>query len=149
MPSLPIEYLHLETGILPIFLIMVLWVQLWRASEIGFYIQSGRAQMVWLISGFFLLTLVFSVFLYNISPLLAIELAAGITLSFMHPVNALCFFVHMLFLRPWEIVTTNPLLLALPRVLAFVCFMSWLLHLQQHGLPTRQAYKALKILLAF
>src|ERR1700675_2660399 len=115
MDSLPIQYLHLETGILPIFLAMMLLVQLARSSEPGYFVQAGRAQMFWILAGFFILTLGFGALLYNVSPILAVELAAGSVISLLHPVNALCFFVHLLYLRPWEIVTTNPLLLALPR----------------------------------
>src|SRR5450759_2346979 len=118
MDFLPIQYLHLETLVLPIFLAMVLLIQLARSTEPGYYIARGRTQMRWLLAGFGLLTLAFGALLANVSPLLAVELAAGVILSLLHPVNALCFFVTLLFLRPWEIATGNALLLALPRVLA-------------------------------
>jgi len=149
MISLPIEYLHLETGVLPVFLAMLFWVQLGRTREIGYYTRSGRKQLFCLVSGFLLLTAVFGIFLFNVSPLLAVELAAGCTLSLLHPVNALCFFVHLMYLRPWEIMTNNVLLLALPRLLAFLCIFSWLLHPDQHGKPTRSTVRGLLVLLVF
>jgi len=149
MNPLPIVYLHLETGIFPIFLAMVLLMQLARASEPGHYTQSGQRQLLLLVGGFILLTVLFGALLYNMSPLLAVELAAGVILSLMHPANALCFFVHLLYLRPWEIATTNPLLLALPRGLAMLCFLAWLIHPGLHGKPSPPAHKALILLLAF
>jgi O-antigen ligase len=149
MPALPIQYLHLETGILPVFLAMMIWTQLARATEGGHYTQAGRTQAIWLSIGFGLLTIAFGGLLYNVSPLLAVELAAGVVLSLMHPVNALCFFVHLLFLRPWEIATSNPLLLTLPRLLAALCFISWLIHPGQHAKLSRPAVRALLIFLAF
>src|SRR5258708_2861673 len=118
MLPLPIQYLHLETAVLPIFLAMVLWMQLARASGPGYYTPPRRTHLFFLIAGFTLSTIAFGAFLFNVSPLLAVELAAGVTLSLLHPVNALCFFVHLLFLRPWEIAMDNSLLLALPRLLA-------------------------------
>ena len=149
MDPLPIQYLHLETVILAIFLPMMLLIQLARTTEAGHFTRSGRAQMFWLLMSFVLLTMVFSVFLFKLSPLLAVELAAGFTLSLLHPVNALCFFIHLLYLRPWEIVPDNPVLLALPRLLALFCFFSWLLHLQDHGKPAGPGRTALKLLLGF
>src|ERR1051326_8910178 len=97
---------------------MVMFIQLARASKPTSYIQYAKVQMYSLLSIFVILTLVFGAFLYRDSPLLAVELAVGFALALLHPVNALCLFIHLLFLRPWEIVTDNTLLLALPRLLA-------------------------------
>jgi len=149
MEPLPIHYLHLETAVLPVFLVMVLMVQISRSAEPGHYVSRGRRQMVWLLAAFGLSTLAFGALLANVSPLLAVELAVGFTLSLLHPVNALCFFVHLLFLRPWEIVTTNTLLLALPRAVGGLCVFSWLMHPGQHGKPAARTYRALLLLLGF
>src|SRR5262245_10317837 len=100
MESLPIQYLHLETVVMPLFLAMVLLIQLARATEGTFYVATARRQWVFLMAGFVVLAVLFSGLLFNVSLLLAGELAAGVTLSLLHPVNALCFFVHLLFLRP-------------------------------------------------
>src|SRR5690242_17287671 len=125
---LPIQYLHLETVAMPLFLGMILLVQLARATEGTTFIIGARVQWGWIMAAFIGLAVLFSGLLYNVSLLLAGELAAGFTLALLHPVNALCFFVHLLFLRPWEIATTNPLLLALPRGVAILCLFSWLLY---------------------
>jgi len=105
--------------------------------------------MIWLLAAFGLLALTFGALLANVSPLLAVELAAGFTLSLLHPVNALCFFVLQLFLRPWEIVPNNALLLALPRAVGTLCVFSWLMHPGQHGKPAARTYRTLSLLLAF
>ncbi len=128
---------------------MVILIQLARANDPGFYVQFGRRQRSLLITGFVLLSIVFGALLHNVSPILAVELAAGFTLSMLHPVNALCFFVHLLFLRPWEIVTDNALLLSLPRVGGALCMMSWLIHPAQHGKPSGRTLHVLIILVVF
>jgi len=149
MISLPIQYLHLETGIFPVFLVMVFLTQLARANEPGYYVQSGRTHMLWLSAGFVFFSLVFGALLYKVSPLLAVELAAGFTISMLHPANALCLFVHLLFLRPWEIVTDNALLSALPRLVGALCVFSWLIHPGQHAKPTGRTSGVLVVLLGF
>jgi len=105
--------------------------------------------MHWLLACFGLVALACVVLLFNVSPLLAVELAAGMILSLLHPVNALCLFVHLLYLRPWEIVPTNPLLLLLPRGLGFLCLFSWLIHPGQHGRPNTLTIRLLALLLMF
>jgi O-antigen ligase len=55
----------------------------------------------------------------------------------------------MLYLRPWDIVTDNALLLALPRLLAALCFISWLIHPGRHARPSDHASRALVPLLGF
>ena len=96
MESVPIQYLHLETAVFPLFLAMVLLVQLARSTKPGYYVQNVRHQIFWLLFGFVLLTLAFVSLLAHVSALLAVELAAGIILSLLHPVNALCLFIHLL-----------------------------------------------------
>ena len=105
--------------------------------------------MIWLSTGFAFLTLYFSAFLYRVSPLLALELAAGVTLAMLHPVNALCLFIHLLFLRPWEIVSDNRLLLALPRAMILLCAFSWMIHPEHRGKPTRATLHVSTLLAGF
>lgn len=141
--------IHLETGILLLFLLLVIWTQAERGSVPGTYSRNPRAQIIALSIVFVLLSVGLGFLLYSVSPLLGVALAAGFTLSLIHPVNALCFFVHMLFLRPWEILTDQPLLLALPRLLAAVCFVSWLLYRGKGGKPTALTTRALILFLAY
>src|SRR5438552_534457 len=148
MDSLPMRYLHLETLVLPMFLGMVLCFQMARTSDPGFYIPQARKYMFWFLAAFFLLTVAFGVLLAKVSPLLAVELAAGCVLALLHPVNALCFFVHLLYLRPWEIATTNPILLTLPRGVAFLCFFAWLIH-PRHGKPNAETLRLTNLLIFF
>src|SRR5579862_8116449 len=149
MTQFPIQYLHLETGVTLIFIGMILWTQMQRTSEPAHHIPAGGAQAAWLTAFFLVLLVAFASQLFKVSPLMALELAAGCTLSLLHPVNALCFFVHMLFLRPWEIVPDNALLLALPRLLSALCFISWMLHPSRHAKPSRRAYRSLNWILGF
>ncbi len=121
-------YIFLETGVLLVFLVMVILTQLARGADPAHFTRHSHQQFRLLLLGFVLLTICFGKFLFTVSPLLAVELAAGVMLSLLNPVNALCFFVHLLFLRPWELVLDNPLLLALPRLLAAICLFSWLIH---------------------
>ena len=149
MHSLPIQYLYLETGIIAIFLGVTILMQLARASEAAYFVSKSRSQMFWVVGGFGFLVLGLGAALSGVSPLFGAELAAGIILSLLHPVNALCFFVHLLYLRPWEIVTTHPILLALPRGIALLCFFSWLLHPGQHSKPNPRTLRSLHLLLFF
>ena len=128
---------------------MVLLVQLARSSEPGHYISRGHRHLFWLLPAFILLALAFGACLADVSALLAAELAAGMILALLHPVNALCLLVHLLYLRPWEIATTNPLLLALPRILVALCVFSWLIHPGQHGKPGARTLRSLMLLLGF
>jgi len=142
-------YIHLETGILFLFLAMLLWTQAERASVPGYYSRNPRQQTIGLSIVFVLLSVGLGSLLYNVSPLLGIALAAGFTLSLIHPVNALCFFVLMLFLRPWEIVADHPLLMTLPRLLAGICFVSWLLYPGKSGKPKVRTSYALVLFAVF
>lgn len=60
--------------------------------------------------------------------LLSLDFGIGLVLSFLNPVNALCLFVAGQFLRPWEVMEPNDLILALPRLLGEVALGSWVLH---------------------
>ena len=141
--------IHLETAILFLFLVIVLWAQAERAGVPGYYSPNPRRQIFALSIVFVLLSVGLGSILYKVSPLFGIALAAGFTLSLIHPANALCFLVHMLFLRPWEIPTTNPLLLALPRLLVVACFVSWLLYQGESGKPTPRTLRVSLILQGF
>ncbi len=141
--------LYLTIGSLCLFLSMAIMTQVERASVPGYYSRNPKLQVRMLATVFVLLSLGFGTALLNVSPLLALALAAGFTLALMHPANALCFFVFMLFMRPWEILAEHPLLLALPRLLAATCFVSWLLYPEKLGVPTAQTSRSLKLLLAF
>ena len=149
MDELLLRYIHIETGIMLIFVLMLAFIQRARIAEDDSYIRNARLQGRVMMVLFPLLTLIFTAFLYRISPLLALELAMAFTLALLHPVNALCFFVHLLFLRPWDIIPGNPLLAALPRLLAGTCLVSWVINPEKHGAPGRQTARALLLLLAF
>ena len=149
MNPVPIAYLHLETGVILLFLAMVLRTQFGRASDPGYFVQRGRFQLRWLASAFLLMSVAFSALLFRASPLLGVELAAAVTLSMMHPVNALCFMVHMMILRPWEIEFNNPVLMALPRLMVLLCVFSWLLHPGQHADISWRGLRGVLFLVAF
>jgi O-antigen ligase len=146
---IPPQYIHLETALLVPFLVLMLWVQLKRARQNVYTAGSVKGRAFGLLGLFGILSAGCTALLYNVSPILGVELGAAFTLSLMHPVTALCFFVHMLFLRPWDIIPNNPLLLALPRAMAVTCFLSWALHPVAHSKPGSRAAKALILLLAF
>lgn len=87
-------------------------------------------------NGFILITLstltlatIFSTFLGPSHLPLTIALALGIILSLLHPVAAICFFVSLLFLRPWEFLQNNALLKVLPRLMAAITAGTWLVGL--------------------
>lgn len=143
------RYIHLESLDLLIFLGIVLRTQMRRTADPHQLVRNASLQLKGLLIIFAVLSVGFGGLLMNVSPLFAVELAAGFTLSLIHPANALCFFVHMMFLRPWEVVDTNPLLLALPRLLAGLCFFSWILHPGQHRRLTRSTIGVLGLILAF
>jgi putative inorganic carbon (hco3(-)) transporter len=149
MQPLPIQYLHLETIVMPFFIGMMMLVQLARAAEGHTYIAYAQKQWGWVLLGFAVFAVVFSGLLYNVSLLLAGQLAAGFTLALLHPMNALCLFVHLLFLRPWEIATTNPLLLALPRGVAVLCLFSWLIYRNRPTFQEPQTRRGVMLLLVF
>lgn len=68
--------------------------------------------------------------------LLTVALALGISISLLHPVPAICFFVSLLFLRPWEVLPDNPLLKLLPRLMAALTSGAWLLDSLRHNKST-------------
>jgi putative inorganic carbon (HCO3(-)) transporter len=149
MDAIALRYLHLESLLLIPFVLMGILTQIARSGESIHSLRNARLQVIGLLLGFAGLTAVFGAGLGSISPLLAVELAIGFTLALIHPVNALCLFVMMLFLRPWDILPTHPVLLALPRILAVTCFLSWFMHPWRHGRPGSRATHALWLLLGF
>lgn len=64
--------------------------------------------------------------------LLALALPLGLLLGLYHPVNALCMFVALLLLRPWESMETNVLMLKMPRIVAGSAFFMWLVDTLKH-----------------
>jgi O-antigen ligase len=60
--------------------------------------------------------------------LMALALGIGITCSILNPVCAACFFIGVLFLRPWEALPQNLVLSYLPRGMAVLTVLSWLGH---------------------
>lgn len=145
----PLLCLHVETGILLVFLGKLLLSQWDRISDPALRLQNGRRQFRWMAFLFVLSSLVFVPLMASFSPLLGAELAVGFTLALMHPVNALCLFIHLLFLRPWEVMPGNPLLAALPRLLAGICVLSWILHPETHKRLTGKTARTFLILLCF
>ena len=144
------RYLNIQSLILLIFVLMMLMTQIRRSRDPGQAVRNPSAQIVWLSILFVVLSLGFGVLLMNISPLMAVELAAGFTLSLLHPANALCFFIHLFYLRPWEIVDTNPCCFgACRRLLIAWCFFSWILHPRFHGKPSGRTFRQMAPLLAF
>lgn len=60
--------------------------------------------------------------------LLALGLSAGIVGSLIDPVFGVSFFVATLLLRPWEVFPQNGLMTAMPRILAAIALIAWLMH---------------------
>lgn len=74
------------------------------------------------------LSALFLAFLGPQNALLALALALGSLLALVHPVIATSFFLANLFLRPWELLSTNAFTEALTKLLAVICLLSWLLN---------------------
>ncbi|MEK7389362.1 MAG: O-antigen ligase family protein [Elusimicrobiota bacterium] len=149
MNPLPIEYLHIESVVMLLFVALTLIVQFRRAAAPGYYVQGGRLKLRWLAVAFLAMSAVFSASLVRSSPLTGVALAGGITLSLMHPVNALCFMIHLMILRPWEIAVGNPVLMLLPRLMVVLCVFSWLLHPKEHARLTREVAGPVLVLCGF
>lgn len=143
------EYLHIESAVMALFVAHMIWTHLRRATDSSHYTQRGKAQAVALTALFVILCGGFGVGLLRVSPLLALELAVGFTLSLLHPANALCLYVHLFYLRPWELAPENPVLMALPRILSVLWLLSWLIHPSRHAKPGKGAYRSLSLLLGF
>lgn len=126
MEALAQRCFHIETGVLVVFLGMLCRWQAERPSEASLT-ADPRTRARFLAGAFVTLAAGFGAAFGRLSPLFAVELAAGLTLALMHPANALCLLVHMLFLRPWEIVPWEPALAALPRLLLGACAASFIL----------------------
>ena len=58
--------------------------------------------------------------------MLAFSLGCGAALSVLHPVMAVSFFLCNLLLRPWELMPDVVMIATLPRALAIVSMLSWL-----------------------
>ena len=145
----PLLCLHFESGILSVLLTSLLLAQWGRSTDPSHRAQNVRRQFFGMTAVFVLSCLVFVPLLASVSPLLGAELAIGFTLALLHPVNALCFLVQLLFLRPWEVLPGQPLLMALPRFLAGTCVVSWVLHPETHRRLTGRASRAFLLLLGF
>jgi len=87
-------------------------------------------------TGITILSLVFLTCLGTANGILAFALAVGIVFSLLHPVPAICFFVSLLFLRPWEFLQDNTLLKALPRLMAAITTCSWGIGMLRSGRNT-------------
>jgi O-antigen ligase len=147
--TVPIDFLHLETGAIFLFLVMVTWTEYVRANEPDYDVLGGKAPLRLLPVGFLFMVLAFTSLLYGVSPFLGLELAAGIALSLLHPANALCFMVLLQVLRPWEIGPVDPLLTMIPRFGVSLCAFSWLIHPKKHVKLTPGNYRAALYVLAF
>gem|GEM_PF-713971 len=75
-----------------------------------------------------MLSALFALFLGVGNIVLACALALGIGLSVLHPVAATSFFVAILLTRPWEAIPQNHLLMALPRLMAVLTVLTWLVY---------------------
>lgn len=143
------EYLHIESATMAFFIANMMWTHLQRANDSTYFTQWGRQQAIFLTVVFVVLCGGFGVMLLKVSPLMAVALAAGFTFALLHPVNALCLFVHLFYLRPWEIYPDNAALMALPRILFVLWLFSWLIHPSLRGKPGQGAYRALGMILSF
>src|SRR5688500_173948 len=95
-------YLHVETLVLFIYLGTMLWFE-WQRQKM----PAARRPVVWAKWIVILLTMgilwgVLHHLLHGEFPWLSAGLTLGMTLALMNPVQALCFWVHLLILRPWE-----------------------------------------------
>lgn len=149
LPTIPIECLHLETGVVLLFLAMVVRTQFDRAADPDYDAQRGLPFLRWLPLFFVLTGSVFFALLRHTSPLLGVELAAGIALSLLHPANALCFMLHLSVLRPWEIESGNPVLTLMPRLAIWLCIFSWLIHRDQHARVSWRDVRGVRFLVGF
>jgi putative inorganic carbon (HCO3(-)) transporter len=149
MKALSLDYLHLETGAILLFLFMVVRAEFGRAADPEYDVQRGFVQLRWLPFAFIPIAAAFTYLLYDVSPLLGLALAAGITLSLFHPVNALCFMIHLMILRPWEIVPGNDILGLIPRFGVTLCAISWAMHPRERAHLKWGSLRCLLFLLGF
>jgi putative inorganic carbon (HCO3(-)) transporter len=59
--------------------------------------------------------------------ILAMSLGCGVVVSLVHPVISVSFFLLNLILRPWEYLPDTAIITILPKGLAALCFVSWLI----------------------
>jgi O-antigen ligase len=145
----PIEILHVETGAIFLFLVMMARTEYARAREPDYDVLGGGAPLRLLPYAFLFMALALTSFLNGVSPFLGMELAAGIALSLFNPANALCFMVLLMILRPWEIGPVNALLSLIPRFGVSLCAFSWVIHPKQHSRLTPRSRTAVLFLAAF
>ncbi len=144
-----VAYLHMETGVILLFLIMVARFQLMRAAAPDYDAHGALAPIQWLPLCFIFMALGFMGVFRGTDPLLGLEIAVGICLSLLHPVNALCFMAHLMLLRPWELNIMDPLLTILPRLTIVLCVVSYLIHPKQRGKFDRRNIRSVMYLLGF
>lgn len=149
MIALPTDYLHLETFAIFLFLSMMFRMQLARADRPDYDVLGALVPLRWAPYLFLFLAIAFVKALLNVSPILGIELAAGITLSLLHPVNALCFMAHLMLLRPWEILIGDPLLSVFPRLLVGLCIFSYLIHPKRKPTVNKRNVRPVQFLVLF
>jgi putative inorganic carbon (hco3(-)) transporter len=149
MNALPIDYLHLETGAIVLFLAMAVRTEFLRAADPEYDVLRGFSVLRWLPFAFVVMAVSFTYLLKDLSPFLGLELAAGITLSLLHPVNALCFMIHLMILRPWELAPADQILGLIPRFGVTLCILSWLIHPEQHKRPDWRSLRSVLFLIGF
>jgi O-antigen ligase len=149
MKTLPIDFLHLETGAIALFLAVVLKTEFGRASEPDYDVLGGGAPLRLMPFFFLFLVLALTNLLYGVSPFLGLELAAGISLALFHPANALCFMALLMILRPWEIGAPNAVLQLFPRFGVVLCAFSWVLHPKKLATLNPRTRRAALYLAAF
>jgi len=125
-------YNALSIQVTAVFLLLVVFLllgYLWKRLGCNrHHIPVPANLFLILFSAAFIISGVFTLFLGFSNALLAIALGTGIVISLLHPVVAVCFLVANLFMRPWEMMGYNSLMVLMPRLLASVTFFSWLLY---------------------
>lgn len=119
------EILQIESVSL-FFVILGMAVYTWRSFRES-EVDTTHNQQSWILFFVVIFLALTGAFLYSLGPtyfILAIELAFGIVLAVLRPVNALALFVCLMFLRPWEISQESSLLLALPRMMGLLAIVS-------------------------
>ncbi len=123
----PNLFTHIVIGIF-LFLIAVKIAQyLFQVYEFNSsWIRIPLPTLLFLSAGIFGISGFLLLFFEPADTLLAVALAIGVTLSFLHPVAAVSFMVSNLLIRPWETFKSNSTLAVFPRLLAAVAILSWI-----------------------